>query len=304
MPRDRSWPPDPEPLPAPVVDGHTHLDTPAPDARGFDDGPDLPTVEEQLARAAAVGVTAMVQVGCDLPAAEWTAEVVTRHDALLGAVALHPNEAPRHAGVREIGPDGLEPHVQDHHAVPLDDALARIADLARTTDRIRAIGESGLDHFRSGERGRAVQREAFRAHIALAKELGLPLQVHDRDAHAAVLEVLDADGAPERTVIHCFSGDAELARALLDRGCHLSFAGTVTFRGAADLRSALHEVPADRLLVETDAPFLTPHPFRGRPCAPYVLPWTVRAVAEIRGEDLATLCGTLRRTSEELYGPW
>src|SRR5690606_28642484 len=142
----------------------------------------------------------MVQIGCDLPAARWTDRVVREHPELLGGVALHPNEAPLHAGVREVAPDGLDPDPRDHHAVPLDEAMAEIASIARGNERIRVVGETGLDFFRAGPRGRAVQREAFRAHIALAKELGLALQIHDRDAHDAVVEVLLADGAPERTV--------------------------------------------------------------------------------------------------------
>ncbi|MBX9243355.1 TatD family hydrolase [Actinotalea ferrariae] len=308
--RDRSWPPDPEPLPHPLVDDHTHLDHPAPGATGFDGGPTPPTLAEQVERAARAGVTRMVQVGCDLPAARWTADVVRVddgvpvHPALLGAVALHPNEAPLHAGVREVGPDGLEPAPQEHHAVDLDAALAEIERLARTTERIRAIGETGLDFFRSGERGREVQRESFRAHIALAKELGLALQIHDRDAHDDVLDVLERDGAPERTVFHCFSGDAAMARRCADSGWYLSFAGTVTFSASHELRAALRAVPLTQVLLETDAPYLTPHPYRGRPNAPYTVAHTARTVAETLDVDLETLCRTVWRTAEQVYGPW
>ena len=302
--RDRSWPPDPEPLPHPIVDGHTHLDSSVPGAQGFDGSDGPPTVDQQIARAAAVGVTRMVQVGCDLPAARWTDQIVRARPALLGAVAVHPNEAPLHAGIREVAPDGLVPAPEPWHDVGLDDAIAEVAGLARGNDRIRAIGETGLDHFRGGEQARLVQRAAFRAQIAVAKELGLALQIHDRDAHADVLAVLEADGAPERTVFHCFSGDAEMAARCAASGWYLSFAGTVTFTGASDLRAALHVVPLRQVLLETDAPYLTPHPYRGRPNAPYLVAATARAVASELDVDLADLCRTVWRTSEQVYGPW
>jgi TatD DNase family protein len=304
--RDRSWPPLPEPLPHPLVDDHTHLDHAAPGAGGFEGGAQPPSVGEQIERAADVGVTRMVQIGCDLPAARWTDRVVREHPALLGGVALHPNEVPLHAGVREVAPDGLEPDPRPHHDVPLDEAMAEIAALAAGNDRIRVVGETGLDHFRAGPEGRRVQREAFRAHVALAKELDLALQIHDRDAHEDVVEVLLSDGAPERTVFHCFSGDAEMARLCAAQGWYLSFAGPVTFSGASgrELREALRVVPPDRLLLETDAPYLTPHPYRGRPNAPYLVAATARAVATELGTDLADLCRRVSATAEQVYGPW
>ncbi|WP_024285444.1 TatD family hydrolase [Cellulomonas sp. KRMCY2] len=302
--RDRSWPPDPEPLPHPIVDGHTHLDSPAPGARGFDGVGEPPTVAEQIARAAALGVTRIVQVGCDLPAARWTDRLVREQPAVLGAVAIHPNEAPLHAGVQEVAPDGLPPARDPRHDVGLDEAIAEVAALARGNDRIRAIGETGLDHFRGGDRARRVQRDAFRAHVAMAKELGLALQIHDRDAHADVLAVLERDGAPERTVFHCFSGDAEMAAVCAAHGWYLSFAGTVTFSGASALRAALHVVPLGQVLLETDAPYLTPHPYRGRPNAPYLVAATARAVATELDLDLGDLCRVVWETSEQVYGPW
>jgi TatD DNase family protein len=302
--RERGWPPDPEPLPLPVVDNHTHLDS-IPGVLP-DDVPD-PGVAAQLERAAAVGVDRVVQVGCDLPSARWTDALLRGGEAgsrVLGAVAVHPNEAVLHGGVREVGPDGLEPDPQAHHATSLDDAVAEIARIARGNERVRAVGETGMDLFRTGPRGEAVQREAFRAHVALAKELGLALQIHDRDAHAAVLDVLARDGAPERTVFHCFSGDAAMARFCAAQGWYLSFAGPVTFRANDELRAALREVPLGQVLVETDAPYLTPHPYRGRPNAPYVLPSTVRAVAEAAGASLEAVCARVSTTSEAVYGPW
>jgi TatD DNase family protein len=283
-----------------VVDNHTHLesvlDVPV------DGGPE--GLVGHLEAARAVGVARMVQVGCDLESAAWTDAAVRAHAELVGAVAIHPNEVVLHAGIHEIAPDGLDPDPQARHATPLDEAIARIGDLAGANDRIRAIGETGLDFFRAGPRGRAVQRETFRAHIALAKELGLALQIHDRDAHDEVVEVLLADGAPERTVFHCFSGDASLARTAVAHGWFCSFAGPVSFPANDELRAAVREVPPGLLLVETDAPYLTVHPHRGRPNAPYLLPGTVRAIAAAQDRDVTDVCERLVATTEDVYGPW
>jgi TatD DNase family protein len=274
-PMSSSRPPAPEPLPHPVVDNHCHLDI----ARG--DDPAVP-VPEALAAAAAVGVPRIVQIGCDLPAARWAVEAAAAYPSLVAGVALHPNEAPRLAS--------------------LDDAMAEIEALAGAHDRVRAVGETGLDFFRTGEEGRAVQEESFRRHIDLAKRLDKTLVIHDRDSHDDVLRVLDSEGVPDRWVMHCFSGDAAFARACLSRGAYLSFAGTVTFKNAAALRDALALAPLDRVLVETDAPFLTPTPYRGRPNASYLVPVTVRAMAETRGDDLATLCAAIDANTEEAFG--
>uniref|UniRef100_UPI00286E0F86 TatD family hydrolase n=1 Tax=Nocardioides sp. TaxID=35761 RepID=UPI00286E0F86 len=194
----------------------------------------------------------------------------------------HPNEAPR---------------VED-----LDAAMAEIEALAGAHDKVRAVGETGLDHFRTGAEGLAVQQESFRRHIDLAKRLEKTLVIHDRDAHEEVLRIVDEEGPPDRWVMHCFSGDVDLARACLDRGAHLSFAGTLTFKNAADLRSALAITPLDRILVETDAPYLTPVPFRGRPNASYLVPHTVRAMAQVRGGDLETLCRAINDNTEAAFG--
>lgn len=278
-------PPLPDPLPVGVVDDHTHLEH----VRAGDT--DVVPVAERLAQAVSVNVTRMVQVGCELDSARWTAAAVTEHPELLGAVAIHPTEASKlHA---EGGPAAL-------HA-----AWAEIAALAAGTERIRAIGETGLDlYWVHDEAGLAAQVESFRAHVAMAKELGLVLQVHDRDAHREVLEVLEADGAPQRTVMHCFSGDAELAARCTANGWYLSFAGTVTFANAEPLRQALRVTPPSRVLVETDAPYLTPHPWRGRVNSPALLPWTVRTVAGVLGLDLEQACHRLDDTATGLYGPW
>jgi TatD DNase family protein len=274
--RDRSRPPAPEPLPHPVVDNHCHLD--------IADGSWLP-VEEALSEAAAVGVPRIVQIGCDLPGADWAVEVARRFDAIVAGVALHPNEAPL------IAADGR-----------LDEALDTIERLAASSDRVRAVGETGLDYFRTDEAGRPAQHESFRRHIDMAKRLDKTLVIHDRDAHDDVLRLLDEEGVPDRVVMHCFSGDAPFARACLDRGAWLSFAGTVTFKNAETLREALRITPRDRILVETDAPYLTPMPYRGRPNASYLVPLTVRAMAETLGTDLEPLCQAVAVNTDRAFG--
>jgi TatD DNase family protein len=279
MSRGSSRPDRPEPLPHPVVDNHCHLDL----ARG-DDEPALP-VPEALDLAESVGVARVVQIGCDLEGARWAVETALAHDRVVAGVALHPNEAPRLAAKGR-----------------LDDALAAIARLARSSDRVRAVGETGLDYYRTGEEGRAAQHESFRAHIELAKALDRTLVIHDRDAHEDVVRVLDEVGPPDRWVMHCFSGDADLARACLARGAHLSYAGTVTFKNAEPLREALRVTPIERILVETDAPYLTPMPHRGRPNASYLVPLTVRSMAQTRGEDVAELCAAIEANTDAAFG--
>jgi TatD DNase family protein len=274
--RDRERPPAPEPLPHPVVDNHCHLD--------IADGEWL-TTDDAIAAAAAVGVPRIVQIGCDLPGARWAVAAAAEHDALVAGVALHPNEAPKLAA-----------------AGRLEEALAEIEQLASAHEKVRAVGETGLDTFRTGEEGRDAQEESFRRHVDIAKRLDKTLVIHDRDAHADVLRVLDEEGAPERWVMHCFSGDDAFARACLDRGAYLSFAGTVTFRNAAPLRDALAVTPRDRVLVETDAPFLTPTPWRGRPNASYLVPLTVRAMAEVLRADLEDLCRAIDANTETAFG--
>ncbi len=271
--RDRERPPAPEPLPLPVVDNHAHLD--------IADGEWLATTEAiDLARS--VNVRRIVQIGCDLPGARWAVTAAAEHPELIAGVALHPNEAPR---------------VDD-----LDAAMAEIEALAGAHDKVRAVGETGLDHFRTSADGWDLQQTSFRRHIDLAKRLDKTLVIHDREAHAEILQILDEEGLPDRWVMHCFSGDADFARACLDRGAHLSFAGTLTFKNAANLRSALAITPLDRILVETDAPYLTPVPYRGRPNASYLVPLTVRAMAEVRGDELEGLCHAIDVNTETAFG--
>ncbi|MFF4182292.1 TatD family hydrolase [Streptomyces sp. NPDC001691] len=262
-------PPLPEPLAVAVADSHTHLD--------MQDG----TVEQALEKAAAVGVTTVVQVGCDVKGSRWAADTAEAYANVHAAVALHPNEAPRivhgdpdgwsRQGARGPGGDGA-----------LDEALAEIDRLA-ALPWVRAVGETGLDHFRTGPEGKAAQERSFRAHIEIAKRQGKALVIHDREAHADVLRILREEGAPERTVFHCYSGDAEMAELCAESGYFMSFAGNVTFKNAQPLRDALAVAPLELVLVETDAPFLTPAPYRGRPNAPYLIPVTVRAMAAVKG---------------------
>jgi TatD DNase family protein len=277
--RDATRPPAPEALPHPVVDSHCHLD--------IADGPDGSwlTTEDALSKAASVGVARVVQIGCDLPGARWAVEAVGEFDELVAGVALHPNEAPLLAA-----------------AGTLESALQEIESLAAANDRVRAVGETGLDYFRTDEAGRPAQHESFRRHIDMAKRLGKTLVIHDRDAHDDVIRLLDEEGAPERVVMHCFSGDEAFAKECLDRGAWLSFAGTVTFKNAEPLREALRVTPLDRILVETDAPYLTPMPYRGRPNASYLIPHTLRSMAQTRQVGLEALCAAVHSNTETAFG--
>jgi TatD DNase family protein len=268
--RDRQLPPAPDPLPIAVADAHTHLD-----ACGADTAVE---VEQAMARAAAVGVGKVVTVADDLPSARWAVTAAGRHPDLYAAVALHPTRA-----------DQLD-----------DEAKATLEQLA-LDDRVVAIGETGLDHYWEAAPHQA-QAESFAWHIDLAKRTGKALMIHDRNAHRPVLDLLATEGPPDRVIFHCFSGDVAMARECADRGYVLSFAGPVSFRNAADLAAAAAFVPAELLLVETDAPFLTPHPYRGRRNEPFALPYTLRAIATLRDESLTDLCEAVNRNTLRMYG--
>lgn len=276
-PGDR-LPPLPEPLPAPVTDAHTHAAS-THEYSGLAEA-------DALAAARSVNVTRIVEVGTDVASSIQAIDLATRFPQAVATVAIHPNDAAR-LGDR------------------LDAELGRLATLVGSSDRIRGVGETGLDYYRTRDAaGQARQKQAFAAHIAWAKQHDLALVIHDRDAHDDILDVLTAEGAPDRVMMHCFSGDAELARRCLDRGYWLSFPGTVTFKANEALREALDLTSADRLLVETDAPYLTPMPHRGRPNSSYLLPHTVRFIAERRGADLAELCVQLAANATEVFGDW
>ena len=272
--------PSPEALPVPAVDSHTHFDMAV---GGEDRQPTDAEVDAAVDAAVAVGIPRLVQVGVDVASSRWSAALAERRPEVLAAVALHPNDAGAGAAT--------------------DEALAEIDRLA-ALPRVRAVGETGLDRFRTGEDGWAAQEASFREHIRIAKRHGIALQIHDRDAHDEVLRVLDDEGAPEHVVLHCFSGDAAFARQCVARGFVLSFAGTLTFTSAGNLREAAAVTPLDQLLTETDAPFLTPMPHRGRPNAARLVPLTVRALAEVTGTELDQLCSTLTATAERVFGPW
>ncbi len=274
--RDVSYPPVPEPLAVAVYDNHCHLE--------IEDGEVSMSLDEQLSRAAEAGIAGVVQAGGDIESSRWSAWAAASHPRVLAAVAVHPNEAPAY-----------------ETAGRLDEAIAVIDDLA-AQPRVRAVGETGLDFFRTGEEGLPAQFRSFEAHIDIAKRHGIAMQIHDRDAHDAVLETLERVGAPVKTVFHCFSGDEAMARIAADRGYWLSFAGNVTFKNAQNLRDALAITPRERILVETDAPFLTPTPFRGRPNAPYLVPVTVRFMAAELGLDVDELCAQLAANTLEVYG--
>ena len=273
---DRQLAPAPEPLPVPCVDAHAHIEIVA--NTGFDS----PEVRKVIDDAAAAGIDRIVQVGYSAEQSEWGANLAALYDGqVLAAVALHPNEAPV---------------VED-----LEADWAIIESLAQQP-RVRAIGETGLDYFRTPSELRGRQQESFKWHIDLAKRTKKALVIHDRDSHDDVLSVLAEVGAPEKTVFHCFSGDVEMAKKCIERGYVLSFAGTVTFKNAPQLREALAITPIDQILVETDAPFLAPMPHRGALNSPAQIATIVRAMAAERNADLAEFATALSRNAERIFG--
>lgn len=268
--REGDAPPAPEPLRVPTVDAHCHLDL-----MGVGD-----SLDEAMTLSASVGVPRVVTIGVDVESSRLAASQAAAHPGVLAAAAIHPNSA----------------------GEATDEALRSIEALA-SLDRVRAVGETGLDHYRDSAPHDAQER-SFRAHIAIAKATGTALVIHDREAHDDVLRVLAEEGAPERTVFHCFSGDAAMARVCADRGYYVSFAGNVTFKNAGHLREAAAVTPLDLLLVETDAPFLTPMPYRGRPNAPYLIPLTVRALAGAKGLDEDEVAGAIDANARRVFGEW
>lgn len=274
--RDLTYPELPAPLVVPVYDNHCHLE--------IMDGEDPLSLDEQLARAASAGIAGVVQASGDVESSRWAVWAAEQHPRVLAAVAIHPNEAPTYEAAGE-----------------LEAAIAVMDELA-AHPRVRAIGETGLDFFRTDAEGQPAQYRSFEAHIALAKKHGIAMQIHDRDAHEEVLRLLESVGAPEKTVFHCFSGDAEMARIAADRGYYLSFAGNITFKNAQNLRDALAVTPGERILVETDAPFLTPVPHRGRPNAPYLVPITLRFMAAELGVSVDELAAQVAANTLEVYG--
>ncbi|WP_314290952.1 TatD family hydrolase [Arachnia propionica] len=269
----------PDMLPAHVIDNHTHLGS-TTEYSGLG-------VADSLTAAGMVGVAGVVDVGCDLPSSRAAAQLAATDPRVRAAVAIHPNDA-----ARLFQRDGL---------AALDAELAELPALAALPGVV-AVGETGLDYYRTRDaEAQRVQAHSFRFHIALARENNLTLVIHDRDAHADVLKVLDSVESPERVVMHCFSGDADFARECVDRGYWLSYPGVVTFGSAGSLREAAKVTPLERILVETDAPYLTPKPQRGKPNAPYLLPHTVAFLADLLGIDLADFCRRVTANTEAAY---
>ena len=272
---DRQPAPLPEPLNVNCVDAHAHIEIITNSA------PDAPEIGKVLADAKSVGIDRIVQVGYSAEQSEWGVKLAEHWPNILAAVALHPNEAPV---------------VED-----LEADLAKIEELS-THPRVRAIGETGLDFFRTEPALQERQKYSFRRHIELAKRVNKALVIHDRDAHRAVLDVLTEEGAPEKVIFHCYSGDAEMARECIEKGYILSFAGTLTFKNAPALREAVKLVPIDQLLVETDSPFLAPMPHRGSLNTPAQIPTILRFMADERGDDIDELATAISNNCERLFG--
>ncbi len=265
----KELPPIPDRLPVSVVDAHTHLD-----ACGAVTAADVTAMVDRAERA---GVSRVITVADDLAAARWAAQASTWDNRVWAAVAIHPTRT------KEFG----------------EAEKSEVESLAKQS-RVVAVGETGLDYYWDYSPHDA-QQDAFRWHIDLAKRVGKPLMIHDRDAHEDVLRILEEEGAPEQVVFHCFSGDEHIARRCVDAGYVLSFAGTVSFRNARGLHEAARIVPSGQYLVETDAPFLTPHPFRGRPNEPYCAAYTVRHLATFRGEAVHEVAESVRVTAERVF---
>jgi TatD DNase family protein len=273
---DRPRAPLPEPLPVPTVDAHAHMEIVT------DAAFDSKEVADVIAEAKSVNVDRIVQVGYSAEQSRWCVGAAEKwNSSVLAAVALHPNEAPV---VEDLNAD-----------------LKIIEELAQHP-RVRAIGETGLDYFRTPPELRARQQESFKWHIDLAKRTNKALVIHDRDSHDDVLSILSEVGAPEKTVFHCFSGDVAMAKTCIERGYILSFAGTLTFKNAPELRDAVKLVPLDQLLVETDSPFLAPAPHRGAGNTPAQIANIVRAMATERNQDLAELATALSENAERVFG--
>lgn len=310
--RDRSWAPAPPALPCPVTDGHTHIisvegfaaemDRQARE-RGMEPVP-VYDPDQILDQAAAVCVTRIIDVGCELPHLQDAIDLALAHPGQVWAgIAIHPNEAVLHGHRGAVGPDGLELAYKPWHEVLFDEALAQVGKLAKAHPRqVVVVGETGLDYFRTGEQARDYQRQAFRDHIALAKELGLPLQIHDRNAHQDVVDILLKDGAPQGTVFHSYSAGPEIAALAKEKGWYLSFSGTVSYKGNDSIRQALRTIDLDHVLVETDAPYLTPMPYRGRTNAPYLIPYTLQAMGQTLDLPVGILASRIEANVHRLYG--
>ena len=279
--RPMNYAPVPEPLEVGVYDNHCHLEF------AFDDAETPMDPLDNLALAESVGMKGVVQVGVTLESSIWSAGFAARDPRVLAAVALHPNEAPLYETRAE-----------------LDAAIDTIAELAKQP-RVRAIGETGLDFFRTeGDVAIAAQKHSFERHIQIAKDNEIALMIHDRDAHDEVVETLLRVGAPEKVVFHCYSGDTSLAEICNEHGWYMSFAGNITIKRNQHLRDSLKLARRDLILIETDAPFLSPEPYRGRSNAPYLVPVTLRFMAAELGLEVNDLAHQLNANTERVYGAW
>ena len=312
--RDPSWAPAPQPLPenAHVIDNHTHVASVVPFSRAMSHEaqekgqPEVPvySVDELLNQAQQVGVEGVIDCGCELPNLMTAIDLAREHPQTVhAAIAIHPNESVLHGHRGVPGPDGLPLKYKPWHDTNFEDAMAEVHRLAVTyPNQVVAIGETGMDLFRTGEAAKELQREAFRAHIALAKELNLPMQIHDRDSHTEVIETLLADGAPERTVFHSYSGDAEMGEIARENGWYLSLSGTSSYKGNDGIRESARIVGLSHVMVETDAPYLSPMPYRGRTNAPYMIPYTLQSLANYLDKPLTEVAQATRKTTREVYG--
>ena len=312
--RDRSWAPAPQPLPenAHVIDNHTHVASVVPFSRAMSHEaqekgqPEVPvySVDELLNQAQQVGVEGVIDCGCELPNLMTAIDMAREHPQTVhAAIAIHPNESVLHGHRGVPGPDGLPLKYKPWHDTSFEDAMAEVHRLATAySNQVVAIGETGMDLFRTGEAAKELQREAFRAHIALAKELNLPMQIHDRDSHKEVIETLLADGAPERTVFHSYSGDAEMGEIARENGWYLSLSGTSSYKGNDGIRESARIVGLSHVMVETDAPYLSPMPYRGRTNAPYMIPYTLQSLANYLDKPLTEVAQATRKTTREVYG--
>ena len=307
--RDRSWAPAPQPLP---IDNHTHVASVVPFSRAMSHEaqekgqPEVPvySVDELLNQAQQVGVEGVIDCGCELPNLMTAIDMAREHPQTVhAAIAIHPNESVLHGHRGVPGPDGLPLKYKPWHDTSFEDAMAEVHRLATAyPNQVVAIGETGMDLFRTGEAAKELQREAFRAHIALAKELNLPMQIHDRDSHKEVIETLLADGAPERTVFHSYSGDAEMGEIARENGWYLSLSGTSSYKGNDGIRESARIVGLSHVMVETDAPYLSPMPYRGRTNAPYMIPYTLQSLANYLDKPLTEVAQATRKTTREVYG--
>ncbi|WP_022868686.1 TatD family hydrolase [Schaalia vaccimaxillae] len=299
--KTRTWPQEPEPLTRAVMDNHTHLpvhELEIPKADGI-----RLSLPDQIQRARAAGVTHQISSACELPDFDPMLDIARQHEGIRVALAIHPNESALHAGHAEPSPDGLTPEQKDYH-IPLVEALVEVE--RRLADpMVVAVGETGLDFFRTGPQGRQAQADSFRAHLEMARNAGLPLQIHDRDAHEETLQILAESAGPDQQIVfHCYSGDAEMAQSLKDNGWYASFSGTITYPANEHLRQALAVLPRELVLVETDAPYLTPAPHRGNPNSSYVMVHTVRFIADLWGVSEDQACDQLMANSQRVYGIW